>query len=169
MANENLNSESQQDVVQDGMDDVDAFIEKTQNSVSRDLYDKEREKNEKLEKDVWKLKNALISGKQIEVEDDKPVDLNELAKNWFENPSNLEGFKACLKYRTEAKKRGYRDPALPVGDQVAITDDHERRMDKVHEGLQSYIDYADGDPTVFLDTFQRYVVDPIIPRPSKKR
>ena len=161
MADEILISESQQDVVQDGMDDVDAFIEYKKNSVPRELYDKVVG-----EKD--KLKRALASGEKIEFEEDKPVNLEELCKRTYtQDISNLEYVKNVLKIREEMIKKGMRDPALPVGDQVALTDDHTRRMNKVAEGLKQMVDYADGDATIFLDTYQRNVVDPIIPKKRK--
>ena len=162
MADEILNSESQQDVVQNGVDDIDAFIEYKNNSVSRELYDRKCE-------EVSKLKKALVSGEQVEqVVKEEKIDLDKLMKDTYtKNLTNLEYIKNSLKIREEMIKKGMRDPALPVGDQVSTTDDHKRRMDKVAEGLQQLVDYADGDNTVFLDAYQRTVIDPIIPKKKK--
>lgn len=162
MADEILNSESQQDVVQNGVDDIDAFIEYKNNSVSRELYDRKCE-------EVSKLKKALVSGEQVEqVVKEEKIDLDKLMKDTYtKNLTNLEYIKNSLKIREEMIKKGMRDPALPVGDQVSTTDEHRRRMDKVAEGLQQLVDYADGDNTVFLDAYQRTVIDPIIPKKRK--
>lgn len=162
MADEVLNSESQQDVVQNGVDDIDAFIEYKNNSVSRELYDRKCE-------EVNKLKKALVSGEQVEqVVKEEKIDLDKLMKDTYtKNLTNLEYIKNSLKIREEMIKKGMRDPALPVGDQVSTTDEHRKRMDKVAEGLQQLVDYADGDNTVFLDAYQRTVIDPIIPKKKK--
>lgn len=157
-----LNSESQQDVIQDGVDDIDAFIEYKNNSVSRELYDKKCE-------EVTKLKKALVSGEQVEqlVKEEK-IDLDKLMKETYtKNLTNLDYIKNTLKIREEMIKQGKRDPALPVGDQVTATDEHTQRMNRVAEGLQQLVDYADGNPTVFLDAYQRTVIDPVIPKKRK--
>ena len=99
---------------------------------------------------------------------EEKIDLDKLMKDTYtKNLTNLEYIKNSLKIREEMIKKGMRDPALPVGDQVSTTDEHKRRMDKVAEGLQQLVDYADGDNTVFLDAYQRTVIDPVIPKKKK--
>lgn len=54
---------------------------------------------------------------------------------------------------------GKPDPFLPVGNQIAPTDDDIAAAERVAKVLQECVDYADGDSAVFTNELQRRTID----------
>lgn len=162
--NENLTSVSQQENVNDSVDYIEAIKEMKQNSVTRESYDKLKSENKKL-------LDALVNGTEINVPKEEPVDVNELRKKLFDRDntcSNLEYIENTLKLRNALLEQGERDPFLPVGNKVDLTEVQYEKADKVAEILQECVDFADGDSGIFTAELQRRTND-VMPRHGKKK
>lgn len=157
MANEmeNLTNVSQQENVNDSIDYIEAIKEMKQNSVDKAAYNKLREENQQL-------LNALVSGKEIEMKKEEPVDVNQLRKELFNRDgtlSNLDYVSSALKLRAALIERGERDPFLPYGDKVTLTAEHYDKAESVAAVLQECVDFADGDSGIFTAELQRRTKD----------
>ena len=162
--NENLTSVSQQENVNDSVDYIEALKEMKQNSVTRESYDKLKSENKKL-------LDALVNGTEINVPKEEPVDVNELRKKLFDRDStcsNLEYIETTLKLRNALIEQGERDPFLPVGTKVDLTEEQYEKAEKVAEILQECVDFADGDSGIFTAELQRRTND-VMPRYGKKK
>lgn len=163
--NENEINVSQQENVNDSIDYIEALKEMKQNSVTRESYDK-------LKADNQKLLNALVNGKEIDIKQEEPVDINALRKEMFGNKdktmSNLEYISNALKLRTALLERGERDPFLPYGDKVTLTAEQYDKANQVATVLQECIDFADGDSGIFTAELQRRTKD-VTPLFNKRR
>lgn len=126
-----------------------------------------KEKLQKVQDENKQLLEALVSGKQIELQkDDKKPNVQELRNKLFSTDnelSNLEYVKTSLELRTALIEAGERDPFLPVGDQVTLTAEHYDKAEQVAELLQGCVDFADGDSGIFTAEYQRRVKDASIP------
>ena len=134
---------------------IDAISEMKKNYVPKDKLDQ-------LQADNKKLLEALVSGKQIDIPQEKKVDVNELRKKLYGKEadlSNLDYISTTLELRKALIDAGERDPFLPVGDRVTITADHYEKAEQVADFLQSCVDFADGDSGVFTAEYQRRVKD----------
>lgn len=154
---EQMNSVSQQENVNDSIDYISAINEIKQNSVSREAYDK-------LKADNKKLLDSLVNGKEIEIENSKPVDVAELRSKLFNEDktlSNLDYISTALQLREALLNQGEPDPFLPVGEKVVITDSDIEKAETVASVLQDMVDIADGNNVVFNQEYQRRVVDSI--------
>lgn len=138
---------------------IAAIEEMKANTVSRDAYNKLRNENKQL-------LDALVSGKEIPQEPVKKPSVDELRKRLFggEDMSNLEYVETALSLRDSLIEAGERDPFLPYGDKVDITNEQIETAEKVAAGLKEMVDFAEGDSGVFSAEYQRRVKDVSIPR-----
>lgn len=162
--NEQLNSVSQQENVNDSIDYIEAIKEMKQNSVDRSTYDKLKSENKKL-------LDALVQGKEIELPNkNEPVDINQLRKDLFNRDkqlSNLEYVSNALKLRDALLEKGERDPFLPYGDKVSLTAEHYDKAETVAQVLKECVEFANGDSGIFTAELQRRTKD-TMPRYGKK-
>ena len=155
MINENEMSVSQQENVNDSTDYIEAIKEMKQNSVTRESYDKLKSENKQL-------LDALVSGKEIEIKKEEPVDIAKLRKDLFNKDkqmSNLEYVSSALKLRDALIERGERDPFLPYGDKVSLTAEHYEKAEQVATVLRECVEFADGDSGIFTAELQRRTKD----------
>ena len=139
---------------------IAAIEELKASTVSREAYNKLRTENKQL-------LDALVSGKELPEAEKKPAPTpTELRKKLFaeENLSNLEYVETALALRNSLIGAGERDPFLPYGDKVDITNEQIDLANKVAAGLQEMVDFAEGDSGVFSAEYQRRVKDITIPR-----
>ena len=133
-----------------------------------------KEKLQKVQEENKQLLDALVSGKQIDLPEQKEVkpsvdDMrNKLYNGKDGELSNLEYIKTSLELRSALIEAGERDPFLPVGDQVTLTAEHYEKASQVAELLQDCVDFADGDSGIFTAEYQRRVKDASIPIPKGK-
>lgn len=155
LENENLNNVSQQENVNDSTDYIEAIKEMKQNSVTRESYDKLKSENKQL-------LDALVSGKEIDIKKEEPVDVTKLRKDLFNKDkqmSNLEYVSNALKLRDALIERGERDPFLPYGDKVSLTAEHYEKAEQVATVLRECVEFAEGDSGIFTAELQRRTKD----------
>jgi len=158
---ENLTNASGEEISNDGVDYISAINEMKQNSVSKDQYAKLQQENKKL-------LDALVSNKQIDAPEEKPVDVNELRQKLFNNEqglSNLEYIDTALKLRNALIEKGEADPFLPVGSHTQVDYDMQEKAQGVADVLQECVDFAQGDSGIFTAELQRRTRDTM---PQKK-
>lgn len=137
----------------DNIDYISAISEMKKNSVTRESYDKLKSENQRL-------LDALVQGKEIEINEKKePVDINKLRKELFDNKdkniSNLDYVSNALKLRDALLEKGERDPFVPYGDKVTLTAEHFDKANMVAEVLKECVEFADGDSGIFTAELQR--------------
>ena len=155
LENENLNSVSGEENVNDSTDYISAIKEIKQNSVTRESYDKLKSENKQL-------LDALVNGKEINIKQEEPIDIAKLRKDLFNKDghmSNLEYVSNALKLRNALLEKGERDPFLPIGDKVTLTAEHYDKAEQVATVLQECVDFADGDSGIFSAELQRHLKD----------
>ena len=158
--NEELTNVSGAEMSEAETDYVAAIQELQNNSVSKSQYEKLRNENKKL-------LDALVNGQQIDLPKEEPADINELRKKLFNKDAdlnNLEYVETALKLRDALIKQGERDPFLPVGDRVTETAEMYDTAQRVAEGLQECVDFAEGDSGIFTAQLQRITKDTPIKR-----
>lgn len=154
----NTPSVSGEDVI-DEQDYIQAITELKAATVSKELYNKLKAENKSL-------LDALVNGQQIDAPA-STVDPDEIRKKLFNsdgNLSNLEYVKAMLELRTELISRGERDPFLPVGEKVRDSAEMYEAAQRVADGLQYCVDFAEGDSGIFTAQLQRITKDSPIRR-----
>lgn len=161
---EYFNNVSGEEMSNDSVDYISAINEIKANSVSKEAY-------EKLKKENKQLLDSLVSGKELDIEAAKPVDVNELRVKLFgeDELTNLEYIDTALKLRAAVIEQGGVDPFLPVGAKVAITDADIETAERVAQELQDMVDIADGNNVIFNQEYQRRVSDSIATTASKRR
>ena len=158
--NEELTNVSSEEMLDTDTDYVAAINELKQNTVSKTEYTKLRAENKNL-------LDALVNGREIDLPNEEKVDVNDLRKKLFNkdaNLSNLEYVDTALKLRTALIEQGERDPFLPVGDRVNETAEMYDIAQRVADGLQECVDFADGDSGIFTAQLQRITKDTPIKR-----
>lgn len=158
--NEELTNVSGTEMSEAETDYVAAIQELQNNSVSKTQYEKLRTENKKL-------LDALVSGQQIDLPKEEKPNIDELRKKLFNkdaNLSNLEYVDTALKLRNALIEKGERDPFLPVGDRVSETAEMYDIAQRVADGLQACVDFADGDSGIFTAQLQRITKDTPIKR-----
>lgn len=153
--NDELTNVSGAEMSETDTDYVAAIQELQNNTVSKAEYEKLRGENKKL-------LDALVNGQQIEVPKEEKPDITELRKKLFnkdENLSNLEYVETALKLRNALMDAGERDPFLPYGDRVTVTAEMYDQAQKVADGLQECVDFAEGDSGIFTAQLQRITKD----------
>ena len=136
-------------------DYVAAIQELQNNSVSKTEYNKLRSENKKL-------LDALVNGQQIDLPKEEKPDVDELRKKLFNkdaNLSNLEYVDTALKLRNALIEQGERDPFLSVGSKVRETAEMHDLAQRVADGLQYCVDFAEGDSGIFTAQLQRITKD----------
>lgn len=138
---------------------IAAIEEMKANTVSREAYNRLRTENKQL-------LDALVSGKEIETPPAPKPTIPELRKKLFggQELSNLEYVETALSLRDALIESGERDPFLPYGDKVDLTNEQITTAEKVATGLREMVDFAEGDSGVFSAEYQRRVKDISIPR-----
>lgn len=158
--NEELTNVSGTEMSEAETDYVAAIQELQNNSVSKTQYEKLRTENKKL-------LDALVSGQQIDLPKEEKPNIDELRKKLFNkdaNLSNLEYVDTALKLRNALIEKGERDPFLPVGDRVSETAEMYDIAQRVADGLQACVDFADGDSGIFTAQLQRITKDTPVKR-----
>lgn len=158
--NEELTNVSGTEMSEAETDYVAAIQELQNNSVSKTQYEKLRTENKKL-------LDALVSGQKIDLPKEEKPDVDELRKKLFNkdaNLSNLEYVDTALKLRNALIEKGERDPFLPVGDRVSETAEMYDIAQRVADGLQECVDFAEGDSGIFTAQLQRITKDNPIKR-----
>ena len=152
---ENLTNASGEEISNDGVDYISAINEMKQNSVSKDQY-------AKLQMENKKLLDALVSNKQIDVPEEKPVNVNELRQKLFRNEqglSNLEYVDTALQLRKALIEKGEADPFLSVVSHTQVDYDMQEKAQSVADVLQECVDFAQGDSGIFTAELQRRTKD----------
>lgn len=158
--NEELTNVSGTEMSEAETDYVAAIQELQNNSVSKTKYEKLRTENKKL-------LDALVSGQQIDLPKEEKPNIDELRKKLFNKDadlSNLEYVDTALKLRNALIEKGERDPFLPVGDRVSETAEMYDIAQRVADGLQECVDFAEGDSGIFTAQLQRITKDNPIKR-----
>lgn len=158
--NEELTNVSGTEMSEAETDYVAAIQELQNNSVSKTKYEKLRTENKKL-------LDALVSGQQIDLPKEEKPNIDELRKKLFNkdaNLSNLEYVDTALKLRNALIEKGERDPFLPVGDRVSETAEMYDIAQRVADGLQACVDFAEGDSGIFTAQLQRITKDTPVKR-----
>lgn len=158
--NEELTNVSSEEMLDTDTDYVAAINELKANSVSKTEYSKLRAENKKL-------LDALVNGREIDLPKEEKANVDDLRKKLFNkdaNLSNLEYVDTALKLRNALIENGERDPFLPVGDRVSETAEMYDVAQRVADGLQECVDFADGDSGIFTAQLQRITKDTPIKR-----
>lgn len=161
--NEELTNVSGTEMSDTDADYVAAIQELQNNSVSKEQYNKLRSENKKL-------LDALVNGQQIDLPKEEPVDIEALRSKLFNSETdlnNLEYVDTALKLRKALIDQGEPDPFVGCGSKIQITNDMYDSAERVAEGLQYCVDFADGDSGIFTAQLQRITKD-VIPG-SRKR
>lgn len=124
------------------------------NSVSKEEYDKLKDENAEL------LKNIVNSRVPDKEEPKKPVaDIKELrAKLRKDDPSNLEYVTNVLNLRDAILEQDGVDPFLPVGHKIVPTEQDIEAANRVAAVLKECVDYADGDSQLFTNELYRRIL-----------
>lgn len=140
-------------------DYISAINEIKANTVSRETYDKIKAENKRL-------LDALVSGKEIDIKKEEPVNIQELRNHLFDDSqkTNLDYVDTALKLRNALIEKGEKDPFLPFGDKVQVNDQHYQDAEEVAAVLQHCVDFAQGDSGVFTARLQALTKDTNLPR-----
>lgn len=142
-------------------DYVAAIEELKRNTVSREQFDKMKNENKRL-LDALANNQQLEGAAAIKVE---KKSINDLANSIMSgNNSNLNYIKNALELRERMLEEGMEDPFVPQGKKISPTREDYELAQRVADGLQSCIDYADGDSAIFTQELQRITKDTAIPR-----
>lgn len=159
--NENENVVTVEDNTNDYIEQIKKLKE---SSVSKDDYNK-------LKADNKKLIDALANGTQLEGKVDPKIDavdkINELRTKLFAKETNLNNLDYCktaVELRDALIEKGERDPFLPFGHNVVITESDNETAERVATVMKECIDYSDGDSNIFTNELQRRTVDVVIPK-----
>lgn len=157
-----LNIESEQKTVPDNVDYIEALKEMKNNTVDKATYEKLKDEHNKLLK-------SFINGEKLNVQQEEPVDIEELRNNLFnKESSNLEYVTNALKLRDAIIEQGGKDPFLPYGEKIIPTDEDIATANRVAQVLKDTVEYANGDSAIFTTELQRIMVD-TGPKPGGKR
>lgn len=139
--------------VDDGVDYVAALNAMKQNSVSKSQYDKLKQENKRL-------LDSIVNGTELETSSEANVTIDELRKKTFDsNASNLDFWKNALKLRERLIEEGKPDPFVPTGKSVSANQIDYDGAERLAAGIQSCIDYANGDSQLFTNELQRITKD----------
>lgn len=156
MEQENMRIENFDSAENDTAQDyISTITEIKRNSVSKESYNKLKSENKQL-------LDALVSGKEIDIKQEEPVDIAKLRKDLFNKDShlsNLEYVSSALKLRSALMEKGERDPFLPYGEKVNLTAEHYDKANQVATVLQECVDFANGDSGIFSAELQRRLKD----------
>ena len=149
-------------------DYIEVINDLKKNTVSKEEYDKLREENKMLLKNIA---NNVPTPSDDEPKQE-PVDVNKLREELFNTDSqdmtNLDYITKVMELRKALMDRGERDPFLPSGQNILPTDEDIKTANRVAEVYQNCIDVADGNPDIFTQELQRVTVD-VVPQVNKRR
>lgn len=150
----------------DAADYVALVNDLKQNTVSKDAYNKLKEENALLARNV-------LSGAPAKEEAPK-VNVGDLRNELFGAGRELTNLDYCSKVvelRDALLENGEPDPFLPAGHNYVPDINDIEQANKVAEGLKYCIEVADGNPEVFNREFARITVDtaPITSHKGKAR
>lgn len=139
--------------------DYVAAIQELQNStVSKTQYDKLKSENKKL-------LDALVKGEKLDQPAVNKPSIDEMRKELFTGDlSNIDYVNTALKLRRALMEKGERDPFLPVGEKVRDTAEMYETAQRVADGLQACVDFADGDSGIFTAQLQRITKESALPK-----
>ena len=140
--------------VDDGVDYIAALNAMKQNSVSKSQYDKLKQENKRL-------LDSIVNGTEAGISDSAELEtIDELRKKTFDsNASNLDFWKNALKLRERLIEEGKPDPFVPTGKSVSANQIDYDGAERLAAGIQSCIDYANGDSQLFTNELQRITKD----------
>ena len=151
----------QQDPAPEGNENyIKTIREMKKNMVDRSEFDK-------LQKENTALLQALADGGQIDLaeeEEEAAPDVKELRNKLFsmdEDLTNMEYVETALKLRKALMDSGEADPFLPIGSSREVSnrelESEQEAADRVAEGLQHCLDYAEGDSSIFTSELSRII------------
>jgi hypothetical protein len=156
------NNESEQKIVTDNVDYIEALKEMKNNTVDKATYEKLKDEHNKLLK-------SFINGEKIDVQQEETVDIEKLRNDLFNKEcTNLEYVTNALKLRDAIMEKGGKDPFLPYGEKILPTDEDIATANRVATALREAVEYADGDSNIFTNELQRIMVDTGL-KPGVKR
>lgn len=153
--NEELTNVSGEEMLDTDSDYVQAISELKANTVSKDHYNKLRTENKRL-------LDALVNGQQIDIKPEEKPNVDELRKKLFKKDgqlSNLEYVDTALKLRKALIENGEPDPFVGHGSKLQVTNEMIESAERVAEGLQYCVDFAEGDSGIFTAQLQRITKD----------
>ena len=142
--NENKLVEGQENGNDNDLDLLAEYKNLKENSVSKEEYQKQVEKN-KL------LMRQIINGGGTKGESEDTVNVEELKKKIFENPedmTDLDFWKNTLALRKERLKEGV-DIFLPKGKKTRYSSSDKESANHVAEVIEQLIEDSEGSPQVF--------------------
>lgn len=149
-------------------DYIEVINDLKKNTVSKEEYDKLREENKMLLKNIA---NNVPTPSDDEPKQE-PVDVNKLREELFntdgQDMTNLDYITKVMELRKALMDRGERDPFLPSGQNILPTDEDIKTANRVAEVYQNCIDVADGNSDIFTQELQRVTVD-VVPQVNKRR
>ena len=137
---------------------IDEINNLKSNTVSKDAYLKLQEENRNL-------LHSLVEGQQIStpVEEKPSRSTEEIITDLNGDHSNLDHIKLVMELHNKRKEQGIND-FVPMGHNIAPTDEDIRDAQQVEDFLNDLIKTADGNNAVFDNEYQRRVMDTVIPR-----
>ena len=143
--NENNNLVNGQEGTDNDLDLLEEIKSLKANTVSKEEYQKQVEKNRALMKQI-------INGGGREEKTDEPVDINALRKEIFENPEGLsdrEFWKKTLMLRKERLEREGVDIFLPKGRKTRYTRDDLESAQNVADTIGQILEDTEDNPNLF--------------------
>lgn len=138
-------------------DFINTINELKANTVPKDAYEKIKEENRQLLNSL--VNNAPIEKAAEPVDTQKEIEKQRNILFGDFDVSNLAYADAALKLRTLVMENGGADIFLPTGTNIAPTEEDFRTAQRVADGLQHCVDYAQGDNEAFTNELQRITVD----------
>lgn len=147
-------------------DYIDMVEELKNNSVPKEDYDRLEEKHKKLFE-------AYVNREKIDLPTQPKESVQELRMKLFGKDSgklsDIEYVQGLLNLRTQLLEAGERDPALPISNNITVSQELMDDNDMIQEGLQAMIDGSDGNNGVFIARYQAGTVDPVLPTGKKRK
>lgn len=148
--------------IEDNEKDYLAEIEHLKNTtVAKDQYNKILEDNKRLIQTIARNEERAIESQKGN-EAKKEINLDECREKLFKQNSGLkacEYFENALNLRRGLIEKGEPDPFIPIGNRINPTAEDIETANKVAEGFQSCLDYAEGDDSLFVQELQRITKD----------
>lgn len=141
---------------EENVDYIATIKELKETTVPKDQYAKLKEENKRL-------LQSVLNGEQIEgAAESSTPDVATLRKELFSGEAeltNLSYVTKALELRDQLIADGKPDPFLPVGHNIAPTNEDIEAANRVAKVLKECVDYADGDSAIFTSELQRVMID----------
>lgn len=144
--------EEKEEILNDDEDYINTIKELKENSVSKDEYNKLRNRNKQL---LETLKN----GQSLEEKFEKKPDIEQIKARFLGYRTNLDYVKDVLELRNAVIESGKPDPFLPLSKRFAITQDDINSANKTAKILQECVDESKGSSELFTALFKDRLVD----------